>query len=209
MKRDLVKIVLSQGTVSDEILSAIGSNLNQASAELLAKIPKRAIKKFLKAQRKIKWSLTQQRELVKIQLGDKKVRVVEWWHLSFLFCVLSSFTLHYFQYAFPQCTDVSGKDLLDLQSTVAGASRCMFESIKPEEVLQDEEGLRTMSQYMKKWQIKALLKRVSKQQKTVHSHQQGIYKYMFWSAKALFLLFVPSIVQLQYTVLRCRQTDTM
>ncbi|XP_076009836.1 otoancorin [Genypterus blacodes] len=132
LKKELIKSLISLGNVS-EIISEIGEDMNQMPHEELAKLPKRLLQKILKAKDKgdIKWSPRQKRKLFQTLLGNKVDK------------------------------DVTGTELLDLQSALSGAPRAVFKNIDILEVLGDEDRLETCK-YMKNWQKKIVMREALK-----------------------------------------------
>ncbi|KAM9852097.1 LOW QUALITY PROTEIN: otoancorin [Aulostomus maculatus] len=129
LKKQLLRSVTSTHNWTDsQVLHKMGSAVALLSPEQLSKIPRDKLKGVLKnLGPEITWKKEQLRTLIKKQLGDKK------------------------------CEEVLGKELIVLQSAIEGVPSCMLKHVNAREVLDDPEGLKKVTQRMKKGQLKAML----------------------------------------------------
>lgn len=81
---------------------------------------------------------------------------------SFTCCASHSIVL---SFCFPQCNEVSGKELLALQSAAEGLPNCVFKQVKAREILNYTEALKNISKVLSKGQLKAMLQGVSQKKK--------------------------------------------
>ncbi|KAM9722820.1 otoancorin [Menidia menidia] len=127
LKKRLVNSVMSNPN-NTGALRDLGRSVNLLSPKQLWEIPAKNLKDALKSLGpNIKWTRSQLRTLVRKQLGDKK------------------------------CTEVSGGELMALQSLAAGLPSCVLKNVKAQEILNDTEALRSVSKEMRKGQLKTML----------------------------------------------------
>ncbi|XP_039973328.1 otoancorin [Xiphias gladius] len=129
MKKRLVKTVMSNSSAT-QALCELGSSFTLLSAKQLSAIPGSDLKEVLKnLGPNVQWTQSQLHTLVKKQLGDKRVSLQE----------------------------VSGAELMALQSVAEGLPCCVLKHIKAREILDDTEALKNISRRMRKGQLKAML----------------------------------------------------
>ncbi|XP_011483575.1 uncharacterized protein LOC105355935 isoform X1 [Oryzias latipes] len=127
LKKRLVNCMMSNSSDAKALLS-LGNSVTLLSPEQLSALPATNLSNVLQSLGlNLRWTTGQLLTIVRNQLGDKK------------------------------CDEVSGKDLLALQSVAAGLPSCALKNDKVEEILTDKEVLKNMSQQMRKGQLKAML----------------------------------------------------
>lgn len=163
LRKHLVNCMMSNSSDSEALLH-LGSGVTMLSPEQLSALPATNLSNVLQSLGfDLRWTTGQLLTIVRNQLGDKKVSFGGW---EFNFC-------RSWCSAPPQCDEVSGKELLALQSVAAGLPTCALKNDKVEEILTDREALKNMSQQMRKGQLKAVLQGVSKLIKWMFSKDQG------------------------------------
>ncbi|XP_041843600.1 otoancorin [Melanotaenia boesemani] len=127
LKKRLVKSMMSNSS-STQTLHDLGTSINLLSPEQLSAIPADNLKDVLRSLGdNVTWTRSQLCILVKKQLSDKK------------------------------CNEVSGEELMALQSTAAGLPSCVLKNIKSQDILTDREALKNISKQMSKGQLNAML----------------------------------------------------
>ncbi|XP_044065278.1 otoancorin isoform X2 [Siniperca chuatsi] len=127
LKKHLVKSVMANSTAA-QALGKLGSSVALLSPKQLSAIPGNDLKEVLKnLGPTIPWTQGQLRTLVKKQLGNKK------------------------------CKELTGEELMALQSVAGGLPRCVLKHVKAQEILNNTEALKNISKQMKKGQLKAML----------------------------------------------------
>ncbi|KAF6739596.1 Otoancorin [Oryzias melastigma] len=127
LRKHLVNCMMSNSSDSEALLH-LGSGVTMLSPEQLSALPATNLSNVLQRLGfDLRWTTGQLLTIVRNQLGDKK------------------------------CEEVSGKELLALQSVAAGLPTCALKNDKVEEILTDREALKNMSQQMRKGQLKAML----------------------------------------------------
>uniref|UniRef100_A0A3Q2PW01 Otoancorin n=1 Tax=Fundulus heteroclitus TaxID=8078 RepID=A0A3Q2PW01_FUNHE len=131
LKKRLVNSVLV-GSSKAKDLRDLGTSVTLLSPKQLSEVSAENLKAvFQNLESNVKWSRSQLRTLVKKQLGENK------------------------------CDGLSGQQLMELQSIAAGLPSCALKNVKPRDVLNDTETLKTISKQMRKGQLKAMLETLS------------------------------------------------
>uniref|UniRef100_A0A1A7YDA8 Otoancorin n=2 Tax=Iconisemion striatum TaxID=60296 RepID=A0A1A7YDA8_9TELE len=127
LEKSLIKNVMS-GPITAQSLRDLGRSAALVSTKQLATLSPADVKDLLQNPGPgVEWSQSQMRTLAKKQLGGKK------------------------------CGEVSGADVMALQSVAAGLSSCVLKKLKAQDVLANTEALRNISKQMNKGQLKAML----------------------------------------------------
>ncbi|XP_061572831.1 otoancorin [Cololabis saira] len=127
LRKRLVNSVMSNSSGA-QALHDLGRSVTLLSPKQLSEQPATVLKDVIQSLGpNVKWTRSQLRTLVKKQLGDKK------------------------------CEEVSGEDLMALQSITAGMPSCVLKNAKAMEILNDREALNNISQHLRKGQLKTML----------------------------------------------------
>ncbi|XP_022621926.1 otoancorin [Seriola dumerili] len=127
LKKRLVKSVISKSNAA-QALRELGSSVTMLSPKQLSMLSDTDLKEVLKnLGPNVQWTRGQMRALLKKQLGDKK------------------------------CKEVSGEELMALQSVAEGLPSCVLKHMKARVILEDREALKNISKRMRKGQLKAML----------------------------------------------------
>uniref|UniRef100_A0A3B4Y8Y5 Otoancorin n=1 Tax=Seriola lalandi dorsalis TaxID=1841481 RepID=A0A3B4Y8Y5_SERLL len=127
LKKRLVKSVISKSNTA-QALRELGSSVTMLSPKQLSMLSDTDLKEVLKnLGPNVQWTRGQMRALLKKQLGDKK------------------------------CKEVSGEELMALQSVAEGLPSCVLKHMKARVILEDREALKNISRRMRKGQLKAML----------------------------------------------------
>ncbi|XP_071326560.1 otoancorin [Trachinotus anak] len=127
LKKRLVQSLISNSS-SVQALRELGSSVTLLSPKQLSTLSGTDLKEVLKnLGPTVQWTQGQQRALLKKQLGDKR------------------------------CKEVSGEELVALQSVAEGLPSCMLKHVKARVILDNREALRNISKRMRKGQLKAML----------------------------------------------------
>ncbi|XP_014839938.1 PREDICTED: uncharacterized protein LOC106916275 isoform X1 [Poecilia mexicana] len=131
LKKSLVDSLMSS-LRNGQDLRDLGRSVTLLSPKQLSEIASKNLTDVLQTVGNgVKWSRSQIRVLVEKQLGGKK------------------------------CGGLSGQQLMKLQSVVAGLPSCAVRNVKPQDVLNNTETLKTISEQMRKGQLKAMLQGLS------------------------------------------------
>ncbi|RVE62701.1 hypothetical protein OJAV_G00159600 [Oryzias javanicus] len=127
LRKRLVNCMMSNSSDAKALLH-LGSGVTMLSPEQLSALPATNLSNVLQSLGfDLRWTTGQLMTIVRNQLGNKK------------------------------CDEVSGRDLLALQSVAAGLPTCALKNNKVEEILTDREALKNMSQQMRTGQLKAMV----------------------------------------------------
>ncbi|MEQ2314344.1 hypothetical protein AMECASPLE_011119, partial [Ameca splendens] len=127
LKKDLVNNVMT-GPNKTQDLRDLGRSVTLLSPKQLSDLSAKNIKDILQnLEPSVKWSRSQLRILVNKQLGERK------------------------------CDELSGQQLMELQSVAAGLPNCVVRNVKPQDILNNTETLKTISKQMRKGQLKVML----------------------------------------------------
>ncbi|KAM4567908.1 otoancorin [Fundulus diaphanus] len=133
LKKLLVNSVLI-GSSKAKDLTDLGTSVTLLSPKQLSEVSAQSLKAVLQnLGSSVKWSRSQLRTLVKKQLGENK------------------------------CDELSGQQLMELQSVAAGLPSCALKNVKPQDILNNTETLKTISKQMRKGQLKAMLETLSRE----------------------------------------------
>ncbi|XP_043974208.1 uncharacterized protein otoa isoform X2 [Gambusia affinis] len=131
LRKRLVDSLMS-GSIGPQELRDLGRSVTLLSPKQLSEITSKNLKDVLQnVGNSVKWSRSQMRILVEKQLGEK------------------------------MCGGLSGQQLMELQSVAAGLPICAVRNVNPQDILSNTETLKTISEHMRKGQLKAMLQGLS------------------------------------------------
>ncbi|KAM4735242.1 otoancorin [Anableps anableps] len=131
LKKRLVNSLITASSSAQD-LHDLGRSVSLLSPKQLSEISVKNLKDVLQnVGPSVKWSRSQMRILVEKQLGGRK------------------------------CGELSGQQLMELQSVAAGLPCCVVKNVKPQDILNNIETLKTISRHMRKGQLKAMLQGLS------------------------------------------------